>query len=396
MFEKFAQLPADPILGLMAAFRTDTNPHKVDLGVGVYKDPTGNTPVLSAVKLAEQVCLDEETTKAYIGPAGDAGFNDAMTTVVFGAEALATQDDRIRTVQTPGGCGALRMAGELIKRALPNATMWVSDPTWAYHTPLFEGAGLTLKTYPYFDAQNGTVRFDDMMECLNQVKAGDVVLFHGCCHNPTGVDLSNAQWDEVVQLATKSEFLPFVDLAYQGFGDGLNEDAYGVRALAAQVPEMIVAVSCSKNFGLYRERTGAVMLVSPSSESANAALSQQLNIIRGNYSMPPAHGAAIVRIILADPKLREDWQTELKLMRDRIRDLRVLFADKMQQRGVERDFSFITRQKGMFSFLGISEQQVERLRTEYSIYIAPPSRINIAGINDANVDYLADAIASVL
>ena len=396
MFEKFAQLPADPILGLMAAFRTDTNPHKVDLGVGVYKDPTGNTPVLSAVKLADQVCLDEETTKAYIGPAGDAGFNDAMTTVVFGAEALATQDDRIRTVQTPGGCGALRMAGELIKRALPNATMWVSDPTWANHTPLFEGAGLTLKTYPYFDAQNGTVRFDDMMECLNQVKAGDVVLFHGCCHNPTGVDLSNAQWDEVVQLATKSEFLPFVDLAYQGFGDGLNEDAYGVRALAAQVPEMIVAVSCSKNFGLYRERTGAVMLVSPSSESANAALSQQLNIIRGNYSMPPAHGAAIVRIILADPKLREDWQTELKLMRDRIRDLRVLFADKMQQRGVERDFSFITRQKGMFSFLGISEQQVERLRTEYSIYIAPPSRINIAGINDANVDYLADAIASVL
>lgn len=387
MFETFAQLPDDPILGLMAAYRADPNPNKVDLGVGVYKDPMGNTPVLDAVKLAEQICWNTEDSKAYIGPAGDAGYNDALTALVFGDDAVAVRDGRVKTVQTPGGCGALRMAGELINRGQPNATMWVSDPTWGNHIPLFEGAGLTIKTYPYFDAQSGTVRFDDMMECLSQVKAGDVVLFHGCCHNPTGVDLSNEQWDEVVKLASKNMFLPFVDLAYLGFGQGLNEDAYGVRALAAQVPEMIVAVSCSKNFGLYRERTGAVMLVSQSSDTASIALSQQLNIIRGNYSMPPNHGAAIVRTILADPTLSENWDNELKVMRNRIRDLRILFADKMKERGVAQDFSFITRQKGMFSFLGISQEQVARLRAEYSIYIAPPSRINIAGINDSNVDY---------
>ncbi|GCF88891.1 amino acid aminotransferase [Shewanella sp. M-Br] len=396
MFNSLIAMPADPILGLLTQYREDSHPQKVDLGVGVYKDPTGVTPILSCVKKAEKFRLDTETTKVYIGPTGSPQFNTLMTELAFGAGHSAIIANRIRTVSTPGGTGALRVAGDFIKRCNPNAVLWVSDPTWANHIGLFEAAGITVKTYPYYDYDRKSLKFDEMLAALSQVSPDDVVLFHACCHNPSGMDLTTEEWDKVIALTKEQGFTPLIDMAYQGFGDGVDIDAYGVRHMAAAVDNMILCSSCSKNFGLYRERIGSCSVIAKDANTANIAQSVLLYVVRCLYSMPPAHGAAIVETILGSKELTQEWLDELKVMRDRINGNRAILVDKLKANGVNRDFSFIARQKGMFSFLGVAPEQVARLQKEFSIYMVGSSRISIAGISEDNVDYLAQSIAKVL
>ncbi len=396
MFNSLIAMPADPILGLLTQYREDTHPQKIDLGVGVYKDPAGNTPILSCVKKAEKLRLDIETTKVYIGPTGSPKFNVLITELAFGADHSAIIANRIRTVSTPGGTGALRVAADFIKRCNPNAVLWVSDPTWANHIGLFEAAGITVKTYPYFDYATQSLKFDEMLTALSQVSPDDVVLLHACCHNPSGMDLTTEQWDKVVALTKQQGFTPLIDMAYQGFGDGVDIDAYGVRQMAAAVDNMLLCSSCSKNFGLYRERIGSCSVIAKDSQRADIALSVLSHAIRCLYSMPPAHGAAIVETILESAELKQEWLAELQVMRARINGNRAILVDKLKANGVDRDFSFITRQKGMFSFLGVNPEQVERLKKEFSIYMVGSSRISIAGISEDNVDYLAQSIAKVL
>ena len=395
MFASLKALPADPILGLLAKYREDPNPKKIDLGVGVYKNEAGETTVLSCVKKAERYRTDTETSKVYIGPTGSPLFNEEMSKLIFGHHKVLLEN-RARTFSTPGGTGALRVAAEFINACKSSATIWVSNPTWANHNAVFEGAGLTVKTYPYYDYENKTLDFKGMLAQLKQVSADDVVLLHACCHNPSGMDLTNEQWQQVVEVSTGVGFTPLIDMAYQGFGVGLDEDAYGLRLMADNVKEMIVCSSCSKNFGLYRERIGACTLIAENSHSADLVASVLASVIRAIYSMPPAHGAALVETILSSSELTAEWYNELKEMRDRINGNRQLLVDKLKKNGVTRDFNFITRQSGMFSFLGITPEQVQQLQNDYSIYMVGSSRMSIAGIANANVDYLAQSIAKVL
>lgn len=396
MFQSLSALPADPILGLMASYRADTNPKKIDLGIGVYKDESGHTPVMSAIKKAEDLLLKSQTTKTYVGPTGAADYNDAVGLLILG-EALNTSLGKRRvTVQAPGGCGGLRLAAEFIKKANSDATVWVSNPTWANHIPLLGSAGLKIAEYPYYDYATHSVRFDEMLECLDKVPAGDVVLLHGCCHNPCGADLSQEQWQQVRDVALKQNFTVFIDLAYQGLGDGLNEDVYGVRLMAEALSELIVVTSCSKNFGLYRERVGALTMICDTPTAASVATTQIAAAARAMYSMPPDHGAALVQMILNNATLRHEWDKELTEMRNRINSLRAQFVAQLKTIGVEEDFSFIEREKGMFSFLGVNVEQVQSLVKDYSIYLVNSSRINVAGINDDNIEYLATSLATVL
>jgi aspartate aminotransferase len=392
MFETLSPLPADPILGLSAAFREDPSSDKIDLGVGVYKDESGATPIMAAVKKAEALRLESETTKTYQSPAGDPEFDQAIAGLVLGETGAG---GRVATAQAPGGTGGLRIAAGLLQRSNPGATVWLSRPTWANHRPVFEGAGLAVHEYPYYSAEVRGVDFDAMSGALRRLGPGDIVVFHGCCHNPTGADLSEAQWESVAEIAHERGFFPLVDIAYQGFANGLAEDAFGVRCLMRQVPELIAVSSCSKNFGLYRERTGAVCLVSADRQRRDQALQHLLNVARATYSMPPAHGAAIVSTILGDDGLRALWEQELAQMRERMNDCRNLLADRLAQAGLADAFDHIRDQRGMFSYLGVSVEQVKRLRDEFSIYMVDSSRINIAGVNRQNLDYLADALVSV-
>ena len=396
MFEGLDPMPPDAILGLMEQFREDPRPDKIDLGVGVYKDDRGETPVLAAVKRAEERLLGEEATKAYVGPAGSPGYNEAIRDLLLGVDTSTRLASRTTVVQTPGGCGALRVAAEFVMRAPGDATIHVPDPTWANHVPLLGDAGLAIREYPYFDPTTSAVRFDAMAAHLEKLGEGDLVLLHGCCHNPCGADLDRDQWRAVLELAQRRGFTPFVDLAYQGFGDGLAEDAFGVRLLAEGLPELVVAASCSKNFGLYRERTGAIALVSNDERAAGVARSQLLNVIRGIYSMPPSHGGAIVETILGDAALRAAWETELTEMRDRINGLRALLVERFAERGDGGRFGFIARQRGMFSFLGITPEQVALLRDEHAIYMVDSSRINVAGASVENAGAFCDAVMAVL
>ncbi|WP_371192927.1 aromatic amino acid transaminase [Glaciecola sp. SC05] len=396
MFETLPALSPDPILGLSAAFKEDPSPHKIDLGVGVYKDEHGNTPILKAVSMAQAVLQGRETSKVYITPQGHQGYINGMLDLMFGKDSQVLADKRVAAVQAPGGCGALRILAELLIRCNKDTVVWVSDPTWANHMPLLGDAGITLKTYPYFDKAKATIKFDEMMDCLKDVKKGDVVLLHGCCHNPTGADLSNQQWQAVAALASTNGFLPFVDVAYQGFGDGLEEDAYGLRLLADSVDEMIVAASCSKNFGLYRERVGLAAIITKDASVAKIAQSQIQSVARGIYSMPPSYGGALVDIILADGALNQIWKSEVSEMRERMITLRQLLVENLSMQGVDKDFSFINEQKGMFSFLCISPEHVQHLRSEHSVYFVDSSRVNIAGISKSNVEALAKAIAATL
>ena len=396
MFQSLQPLPPDPILGLSAAYRADENPKKVDLGVGVYKDANGNTPVMRAVKRAEEFLVNSQETKAYVGPTGAAGYNDIIATMVLGESLKQSLGGRRVTVQTPGGCGGLRLAAEFIVKANPDATVWVSDPTWANHVPLLGSAGLKIEQYPYYDYDTHSVRFDEMLSCLQQVPTGDLVLLHGCCHNPSGADLTHTQWQAIKEVALSQGFTVFIDLAYQGLGDGLEQDVYGVRLLAEALPELIVVSSCSKNFGLYRERTGALTLICESDAATGAATTLLAAAARANYSMPPDHGAAIVQTVMQNPELQADWDAELKEVRDRINSLRSLLVASLRAGGLEQDFSFIEREKGMFSFLGVNKAQIQTLINDYSIYLVGSSRINVASINDSNLDYLVESVAAVL
>ena len=395
MFEALEALSPDPILGLMAAYREDPRENKIDLGVGVYRDEAGNTPIMKSVSAAEQRRFEAETTKAYIGPPGTPEFNVVARQLMFGAAHAVLQDKRVAGVQTPGGCGALRVGAELIKRARPETTVWVSNPTWANHVPLLGNAGLAIREYAYYDKTTRSLDADGMLAALGEVPRGDIVLLHGCCHNPSGVDLKTEHWHAVAELANRRGFTPFIDLAYQGLGDGLEEDAEGVHIMADACPELIVASSYSKNFGLYRERVGALQIVSPDTRQTGIVQSQLGSVVRGIYSMPPAHGAAIVEIIRNDEALNAAWVEELTGMRERINGLRDLLARRLGER-TGQDFGFIREQRGMFSFLGISAEQVAQLRDEYAIYMVDSSRINVAGVNGANIDHFVDSMGRVL
>ena len=396
MFQLLPALPADPILGLMASYHADSNPKKIDLGIGVYKNEAGNTPVMTAVKKAEGMILDSQTTKSYVGPTGAAGYNAIVAELLLGKSLNDSLGKRRVTVQSPGGCGGLRLAAEFIKSANPDATVWVSNPTWANHVPLLGSAGLKIAEYPYYDYDSHSVKFEAMIECLSKIDSGDIVLLHGCCHNPCGADLNQEQWQQVRDVALEQGFTVFIDLAYQGLGDGLEEDVYGTRLLAESLPELIVVSSCSKNFGLYRERTGAMTLICDSDAAAAVAITQIAGAARAMYSMPPDHGAASVQLILSNDALRTEWDAELTEMRDRINGLRAQFVKQIQSIGIEQDFSFIEREKGMFSFLGVNVDQVQTLVNDYSIYLVNSSRINVAGINDSNIEYLSNSLAAVL
>ncbi len=396
MFANLPLLPADPILGLSIAYQQDTNPAKVDLGVGVYKDDAGLTPIMAAVSIAERLRLERETSKAYTNPAGNLSANEAVTHLILGQQNPVIEQGRVRTIQTPGGCGALRVAAELIQRAKPGACIWVSTPTWANHIPLLGSAGLQLREYPYYDYASHSIDFEAMLACLRQVPAGDLVLLHACCHNPSGADLSREQWGQIADLALERGFVPFIDMAYQGFGEGLEEDSYGPRLLAASLPEVVIASSYSKNFGLYRERAGSLTLVFADKTQADAGMSQLLSVTRALYSMPPAHGSAIIDIILHSEELTSLWRNELTQMRERIANLRTQLVSSLNQLQTARDFSFIACERGMFSFLGLSKEQVQVLRREFSIYMTDNSRINVAGLSEARMDYVSRAIVSVL
>ena len=396
MFQNLEPLPPDAIIGIMALFRQDDDPRKVDLSVGVYQDENGNTPVLECVRRAEQQLLEEQTTKSYVGIAGNAGFNESMEAMLFGEDHSARQAGRVASVQTPGGSGGLSVAGHLIVRAQPQARVWLSDPSWPNHLPLLRLAGLTLEQYPYYDYENHRIDFDAMTATFEGLGPGDLVLLHGCCHNPCGADLSRDQWNALAELFKARGIVPFLDLAYQGLAEGFEEDAYGVRLMSELLDEVVVVTSCSKNLGLYRERVGMTSVVSPDSERAKVAQSNLGNIARGIYSMPPDHGAAIASRVLGDEKLRVLWAEELGEMRSRLNGLRRLLVEKLKERDAPRDFSFIADERGMFSFLGISREQVIRLREEFHVYMVETSRINVAGINQSNADYVADAIVAVL
>jgi aspartate aminotransferase len=396
VFETLKPLPPDAILGVMTLFRADQHPGKIDLSVGVYQDEQGRTPVLRSVKRAEHAIIDAQDSKTYVAIAGNAGFNRGVEELLYGKDHPALAGGRIATVQTPGGSGGLSVAGHLLARAKPNARVYLSDPTWPNHLPLLKLAGLTLETYPYYDYASHRVDFDAMLAKLDGANAGDLVLIHGCCHNPCGADLSREQWESLAQLCERRGLVPFIDIAYQGLAEGLDEDAFGVRLMASRLPEVVVVSSCSKNLGLYRERVGAASFVSPTADSAKLVLANASNVARGLYSMPPDHGAAIVSFILHDPKLRSQWVEELDEMRTRLNGLRRLLVQRLAARKTPVDFSFIANERGMFSFLGITKEQVIRLREEFHIYMVESSRVNIAGVNHANVDRSADAIAAVL
>ncbi len=396
MFERLDRVPDDPILGLMAAFRADSDPKKVDLGVGVFRDAKGDTPVLDCVRKAEKAVLERQTSKTYVAPAGNAAFNQAMEKLVFGTGHPVFSADRLRSIQGPGGCGALRLGAELVRLAAPQATVHVSTPTWANHVPLITGTGLKLARYPYYEADKGIINFGALCQALEALPAGDVVLLHASCHNPTGADLSQAQWQELVPLFRRRNLLPYIDMAYQGLGTGEEEDAFGIRLFAAELPELLVAVSSSKNFGLYRERVGVLHILTDKPAAGLAALSHEVRVARSIYSMPPDHGAAIVNEILGHDALRASWVRELGVMRDRINGLRSQVVAQLRDACPARDFGFIAQQRGMFSLLGLSLEQVQRIRAERHVYMTDDSRINIAGLRDDNIEYFAQSVAHVL
>jgi len=396
MFERLDRLPPDPILGLMAAFRADNDPRKVDLGVGVYRNDQGDTPVLQAVRKAEQAVLARQPTKSYVAAAGNPGFNQSMERLVLGDDHPVLKSGRVRTIQAPGGCGALRLGAELVRAASPESVVHVSTPTWANHIPLLSGCGLKLERYPYFDTTTGGVKFESMWASLERLPQRSVVLLHASCHNPTGADLNEAQWRELLALFKRRDLLPFIDMAYQGLGTGVVEDAFGVRLFASELPEVTVAVSCSKNFGLYRERTGSLHVISETTTAADAVLTQLVRIARSIYSMPPDHGAAIAHEILDNSALRESWLDEVASMRKRIQGLRRDVVLQLKQACPQRDFSFIESQRGMFSYLGISTEQVRALQVQHHVYMTDDSRMNIAGLRRENIEYFAQAVGRVL
>lgn len=391
----FANLPSpqqDPILSLSLAYRLDPRQDKVDLGIGVYKNSDGVTPVMRAVLNAQQKMLDEQTTKAYVGMAGDEEFNAEALKLLVTDQSII---ERSTSVQTPGASGGLRMLAELIAFSEPGATVWLSNPSYVNHQPVMEAAGLKVKHYRYFDVNTKQVDVSAMLSDLSQASSKDVVLLHGCCHNPTGADLPIEGWKAVTELAQKNGFTPFIDIAYQGFGDGLVEDAFGVSHMAANLPELLVTSSCSKNFGLYRERTGSAIVIGQSATHATNARGKLLQMARSTYTMPPAHGASIVKTILLDNDLRADWVSELEDMRLRLISLREGLCRELAERSGSNEFEFIKQHKGMFSVLGYSAEQMIKLREQFAVYGVNDGRINIAGLREQDLPYVAQAIVDV-
>jgi aspartate aminotransferase len=397
MFEHLSPAPPDPILGLGEAFKRDPNPQKVNLSVGVYKDARGNTPVLASVKEAERRLLEGEKTKNYLSIEGLHGYGRHVRQLLFGQEHEIVTSGRAVTAQTPGGTGSLRVAADFLKKQLPMSKVWMSKPTWANHPSIFQAAGFAVESYPYIDAGGKSLDFAAMLEGLQKVSAGDIVLLHACCHNPTGIDPTPDQWKQITDIVHQRQALALVDFAYQGFGDGLQEDAAGLRELARPGKELLVCSSFSKNFGLYSERVGALTLVAPNATAAEAALSHVRIAIRVNYSNPPQHGAAVVATVLGTPQLRKQWEAELADMRSRINGMRRLFVETMKKKAPQHDFSFLSSQKGMFSFSGLNPMQVDELKTKQAIYIVVSGgRINVAGMTEDNMEQITSAIASVL
>ena len=396
MFEKIEMAPADPILGLTDSFKKESNPDKVNLGVGVYKDEEGKTPILNSVKAAEKIILEEEKTKSYLPIDGSPKYKKLVQELLFGEESELISTERIATVQTPGGTGGLKVAADFLKKFYPNAKIWLSDPTWANHGKIFNSAGLETESYPYYDKETKLLNFDGMYKKLSSLSENDIVLFHACCHNPTGVDISQDQWKKLASLANKCKFLPFFDFAYQGFGNGIDEDAGGLRIFADKVDSFLVANSFSKNFGLYNERIGALSAIAKDDDKAKKVLSQLKICARTNYSNPPSHGASIVSTILDSQDLKMVWIGEVKEMCDRINSFRKLLVENLKNHGCSIDFSFMNTQKGMFSYTGLSKEKVRELRSKYAIYFVDSGRINVAGLNNENIDYVCKAFADVL
>jgi aspartate aminotransferase len=387
--------PPDPVLGLAAAFERDPAPFKVDLGIGVYRDEEGRSAVLSSVKRAEQWLLENQSTKSYLSSAGEPRFNEAAQTLLFGATSGPVADGRVRTIQTPGGSGALRVGAEFIRRCGADTTVWVPTPTWANHLPIMRAAGLKAREYTYYDPTTHIVAYSRMLEELEALAPADVLLVHGCCHNPSGADLDAGQWRGVAELLARKGAVPFVDLAYQGFAQDIEADAASLRMLTAELPVVLVASSCSKNFSLYRERTGSLSIVAERADDAERAQANMLQIIRAIYSMPPDHGAAVVAHILRTPDLRDLWDEELSAMRMRIMAMRGRLADRLERAGLGQ-LNYLRAQHGMFSFLDVSHGEVAQLRDEFHVHLIESGRINVAGLTTTNVARVADAIASVM
>jgi aspartate/tyrosine/aromatic aminotransferase len=396
MFQQLEVAPPDSILGLAEAFAKDPNPRKINLSVGVFKDESGQTPILPSVKEAERRLVATQKTKNYLGIDGLPEFDAAVQTLAFGAAHSVVAAGRAVTAQTPGGTAALRVAAELVQAVRPGATVWMSEPTWPNHPAIFAAGGLKVANYPYYDAASRGLAIGPMLAALESAPAGDIVLLHGCCHNPSGVDPTVEQWSQIAQVVKRRGLLPLVDFAYQGFGEGLAEDAAGMLTIAGAVDELLVCSSFSKNFGLYNERVGALTVVAASAVDAERALGHVKLRIRANYSNPPAHGAAVVATILGDAALRTQWEQELTAMRERIHRMRHLFVERLAAAGVQRDFSCLTRQRGMFSFSGLTPEQVKTLKEKYAIYIVGSGRINVAGMTEGNMDTLCKAIAEVV
>ncbi|SEW31377.1 aromatic amino acid aminotransferase apoenzyme [Aliiroseovarius sediminilitoris] len=392
MFNNLNPQPKDKIIALMSQYREDPREGKIDLGVGVYKNAQGVTPVMRAVKAAEKVLWDLESTKSYTGLAGDPAYCRALSGLVLGESVGA---DRLSMAAQPGGTGAIHQAVELIKMASPDATIWLSAPTWPNHPSIIKHLGMKMAEYRYFDNESRAVDFDGMKEDLKGIKAGDAVLLHGCCHNPTGANLTLPQWKEVAALIVEKGATPLIDIAYQGFGDGLDQDAAGVRLIAQTVPEALIAASCSKNFGIYRERTGLLVGISQNAEQAGITQQNLTHLNRQNFSFPPDHGARLVTMILEDDGLRADWMAELEEVRTGMLSLREKLASELRARTGSDRFGFIAEHRGMFSRLGATPEQVEALRVDHGIYMVGDSRMNIAGLNEETVPLLAEAIVKV-
>jgi len=396
MWKEIKPAPADAIMGLTEAFKKDSNPQKVNLGVGVYKDDQGTTPILKCIKAAEKTLVEIQATKGYLPISGDPAYAANVQKLLFGADSEVMASGRAATIQSPGGTGALRVGADLLKKFKPDATLWVSAPTWANHKGIFAAAGFAINDYPYYNPETKGVDFNGMLSALETVPAGDIVLLHVCCHNPTGVDLSFDQWDQVVATAKFKGWMPFLDFAYQGFGEGIEEDRGAVEKFAAAGIDFLVASSFSKNLALYNERTGALTLVGSTADEAAVAMSHVKKTIRVNYSNPPAHGGLAASAVLDDAALYDQWIGEVAEMRERIKAMRAALVDGLAARGVEQDFSYIKEQRGMFSLSGLSGEVVAWLRENKSIYIVKGGRINVAGLTTANIDYVCDSIAEAL
>ena len=396
MWKNIEAAPVDSIFGLTDAFKKDQNPKKVNLGVGVYKDDTSNTPVLNCVKAAEKILLEKENSKSYLPISGDPVYAENVQKLLFGESSEVVSSGRAATAQAPGGTGALRVGGDLLKKFYPGAKVWISSPTWANHKGVFSTAGFELAEYEYYNDETKNVDFAGMTARLKTIPAGDIVLLHACCHNPSGVDLSNEQWEKIADISKEKGWIGFLDFAYQGFGESVEADRYSVEQFAAAGGDFFIASSFSKNFGLYNERTGALTIVSPTAEQSAVAMSHLKSTIRVIYSNPPAHGGLVAATILSSPKLYAQWLEELGTMRDRIKAMRSALVDGLVKRGVAGDFSYITRQRGMFSFSGLSSEIVDWLREHKSIYVVGGGRINLAGLTSENIDYVCDGIAEAL